>query len=50
VTLERRRKPAAKSDEPTESESTDKVKAESEKARKDASDRAAEMLARLRKL
>jgi hypothetical protein len=50
VTLERRRKTEEKAVPPTPKEKSDKVKATSEKARRDASDRAAELLARLRKL
>lgn len=49
VTLERRRRSTDEA-EPTPDDKTEKVKATSEEARRDASDRAAELLARLRKL
>jgi len=55
VTLERRRKTDDKAvptspEEKSDEETSDKVKATSEEARRDASERAAELLARLRKL
>jgi hypothetical protein len=53
VTLERRQKPSETPEQTIDTDETDqtaKHRAESDEARKDASDRAAELLARLRKL
>jgi hypothetical protein len=49
VTLERRRRSTDKA-EPTPNDDSEQVKETSEEARRDAADRAAELLARLRKL